>query len=102
MARVRFTRRCFEEDLRALPAWAQREALQVARKIEQDPEIGRPLAAPFERFRRVWIRSEYRLIYTYDPDSETWWIYLIGKRRPGRPKDVYELLKGLVEEEPPP
>jgi mRNA-degrading endonuclease RelE of RelBE toxin-antitoxin system len=96
VARVRFTRRCFEEDLQALPARAQREALALARAIERAPNLGRPLRAPLERFRTLRLRSGHRLVYTHDPDTDTWWIYLIGRRTPGRRRDVYEALKQMA------
>lgn len=101
MAKVRFTRRCFEEDLQSLPRWAQAEALRLARETEKNPEIGTRLAPPLDAFRRLWIRSDYRMLYTYDFQSDTWWIVLIAERRPGRPGDVYELLKKLAEKETP-
>ncbi len=101
MGRVRFTRRCFEEDLRSLPAWARREAIRLAKRIERDPDVGKPLAPPLDRFRRLWLRSEYRMVYTYDRESDTWWIYLIARRKPGRRDDVYEILRRLVEQEDP-
>lgn len=98
MANVRFTRRCFSEELQRLPKWAQKEAIAAAESIAVSPEIGLQLEPPLDRFRRIPLRNVYRLVYGYDSESETWWIYLIGKRRPGTERDVYEMLRGLLNE----
>lgn len=97
MGKVRFTQRCFQEDLQKLPRWAQREAIRIAEAIGVDPTLGTQLDAPLSEFRRVWLRSEYRLLYVYDFPTDTYWIVLIGERRPGKPRDVYEVLRRLVE-----
>jgi mRNA-degrading endonuclease RelE of RelBE toxin-antitoxin system len=98
VAQVRFTRRCFREDLRRLPKWAQKEALAAAQSIATRTEIGLQLEPPLDRFHRISLRNVHRLVYGYDSDSDTSWIYLIGKRRPGKERDVYEMLKGLLTE----
>ncbi|MGH2452189.1 MAG: type II toxin-antitoxin system RelE family toxin [bacterium] len=96
MADVRFTRRCFNEDLQRLPKWAQKEAIAAAESIATNPEMGLPLEPPLDRFRRIRLRNVYRLVYGYDSESDTWWIYLIGKRQPGKERDVYQMLKDIT------
>lgn len=97
MPRVRFTRRCFEEDLQRLPRWAQKEALAAVRAIEANPETGAPLHPPLDQFRQIRIGHQFRLVYTYAFDSDIWWIYLIGERKPGKERDVYKILEQLIE-----
>lgn len=98
MARVRFTRRCFEEDLQQVPRHVAAEALDAAEALEKNPEIGGQLYPPFEAFRRLRIGRDYRLIYTHDLPSDTWWIVLLWQRKPGKPTDVYKILGKLVAE----
>jgi len=94
---VRFTRRCFTEDLGELPRRIASQALDAAEVLEKNPELGEELVPPLDRFRRLRLGGRYRLIYTYDSDTDTWWICLIWERKPGKPEDVYEILKRLVE-----
>lgn len=97
MANVRFTRRCFEEDLARLPRRITSEALDAADALEKNPELGDQLDPPLDRFRRLRLAGRYRLVYTYDSDSDTWWICLVWERKPGKPEDVYQILKRLTE-----
>jgi len=60
-------------------------------------ELGDQLDPSLDRFRRLRLAGRYRLVYTYDSDTDTWWICLIWEHKPGKPEDVYEILKRLAE-----
>jgi hypothetical protein len=96
MSKCFFTRRCLLEDLSHLPKWVKVEAVNIARTIEKNPEIGPPLDPPLDSIRSVAFR-EYRLLYTYDFARDTWWVILVGERHPGKLSDVYEKLAQLLE-----
>lgn len=98
MARVRFTRRCLEEDLQRLPKRVVKDALEAARAIERNPELGQTLAPPLDTFRRVRMTGNYRLVYTCETETETWWICMVWARKPGRAGDVYRVLTRLADE----
>ncbi len=97
MASARFTQRCWEEDLQRLPRWVQKAAIALARQIPHNPGFGDRLAPPLDEFFRVRIRG-YRMVYTYQFETDTWWILLIDERRPGKRRDVYAVLERLVKE----
>lgn len=73
------------------------QALDAAEALQKNPELGAQLDPPLDRFWRLWLGGKYRLIYTHDSEATTWWICLIWERKPGKPEDVYEILKRLAE-----
>ena len=72
MANVRFTRRCFAEDLGRLPRRITSEALDAADALQKNPGLGDQFAPPLDRFWRLRLAGKYHLIYTYDSDTDTW------------------------------
>lgn len=96
MARARIWRPCFDA-LQRLPRWVQKEAITLCRTIPSNPDLGLPLEPPLQDFFSVHIRTDYRLLYTYHFESDTWWVVWAGKRKPGKKTDVYDVFKRIVE-----
>lgn len=96
MVTVRFTRRCFREDLKRLTRRAAAEALDAADALKKNPGLGDRLDPPLDRYWRLRIAGRYRLIYTHEPPDDTWWIVLVWERKPGKTDDVYQILRFLA------
>jgi len=74
---------------------------QIIRKIEQlkdEPTLmGKPLLGPLQGFRTVRAAGQrYRIVYRVEDTEIVVIVVAIGIRKAGDKKDIYELMKKLV------
>ena len=74
---------------------------QIIRKIEQlkvEPALmGKPLLGPLKGFRTVRAAGQrYRIVYRVEDTQVVVIVVAVGIRKAGDKKDIYELMKKLV------
>ncbi|WP_018526209.1 MULTISPECIES: type II toxin-antitoxin system RelE family toxin [Alkalispirochaeta] len=74
---------------------------QIIRKIEQLKEepalMGKPLLGPLKGFRTVRAAGQrYRIVYRVEDTQVVVIVVAVGIRKSGDKKDIYELMKKLV------
>lgn len=74
---------------------------QIIRKIEQlkdEPTLmGKPLSGPLKGFRSVRAAGQrYRIVYRIENAQVVVIVVAVGIRKEGDKKDIYELMKKLV------
>ena len=74
----------------------QRKLLDTADELSTDPDKrGGPLVGDLAGYWSVrW--SRYRVVHLIDDDAQKVYVLAVGMRQEGKPRDIYELARGLL------